>query len=279
MTGAMMPGPVATLAPATPSGLWDLVLTAPYVDAAALATAIAEEVVHDPLDARTRLLIRDSLDALRSYWGHARFNAWLAASPVRQRLRTIAAATTGPPGFPYLGHRIMDATRPETVLQYLRELSLSVHRPVRLIVGGAISLILTGALSRQTTDIDIVDEVPADLRSQHELMHRLTARFGLHLAHFQSRYLPTGWDLRLRHFDRYNHLEVVLVDVFDLFVGKLFSAREKDRDDLRALAPLLDRHRVADRFLGTTAALRADEQLRKNAADNWFVLFGSPLPA
>ena len=131
----------------------------------------------------------------------------------------------------------MEKTDPETIRQLLRELGTLASRPTRIDVGGSGALILLGNLSRSTDDIDIVDEVPPELRAQHDAMEQLASRYGLRLAHFQSHYLPAGWIDRVRSLGRFGNLEVFLVDPLDIFVGKLFSAREEDRDDLRALAP------------------------------------------
>jgi hypothetical protein len=145
-------------------------------------------------------------------------------------------------------------------------------------IGGSAALIVAGKLSRATEDVDVVDEVPAEIRTRYDLLERLAARYGLHIAHFQSHYLPTGWADRVRSLGRLGQLEVYLVDEYDVFLSKLFSRREKDRDDLRLLAPLLDRQTVIARLRDTTGPLRSDECLRQAAADNWYILFGEPLP-
>ncbi|MDB5173947.1 MAG: hypothetical protein JWN51_2720 [Phycisphaerales bacterium] len=98
-------------------------------------------------------------------------------------------------------------------------------------IRGSISLILSAGLSRHTEDIDLVDEIPAPLRSEHALLDELAARYGLRLAHFQSHFLPQGWESRTRSYDKVGRLEIHLVDVYDVLVGKLMSNRGKDRDD------------------------------------------------
>jgi hypothetical protein len=188
------------------------------------------------------------------------------------------AEDLGPPGFDFAGDRLMDAVRPETVEQYLRELGSQVRGPVRVVIGWAIALIVTRRLSRATADIDLADEVPPELRSQHELLDRLAARYRLRLTHFQSHYLPAGWAGRAESFGRFGELDVLVVNVYDLFVGKLFSRREKDLDDLRVLLPQLDRGTVQNRIRTTTASFRADPKLLEAAERNWYVLTGDPLP-
>jgi hypothetical protein len=262
------------------SPLWSMALGGQPIDADSLAAAIETEVSLSAgnLDFRTRLLIRDSLSALDIHWGKETTAAWLARSRSSAALQSIRNTDLGEAGFPSLTHRIMDTTKPETVLQFLRELAIHCPQPARLEIGGAIAGILAGMLSRHTDEIYIVDEVPVVLRSQHELLGQLASRFGLRLTHFQSHYLPTGWQNRLRRFDRLGNLEVFILDPEDLFIGKLFSQRIKDRDDLRAMAPQLDKSALENRFRDSSAALRSDSRLAKFAAENWYILYGQPLP-
>jgi hypothetical protein len=145
-------------------------------------------------------------------------------------------------------------------------------------VGDSIALILSGNLSRHTEDIDVVDELPSDVRSQHELLNELADTYALRLTHFQSHYLPSGWRDRLHSLGRFGRLDVYLVDVYDVYVGKLFSARRKDRDDLRALSAKLDK-RAAEALLRQSAtALLAEPKLAAEAGENWYIHYGEPLP-
>jgi hypothetical protein len=172
----------------------------------------------------------------------------------------------------------MQPTDPETVRSLLRDVGTRLHRPVRLQVGGSIALILPGYLSRSTEDIDIVDEVPAELRAEPALLDALPGRYGLRLTHFQSHFLPAGWETRLHSLEPFGRLQVFLVDVSDVFLSKLFSKRTKDLDDLRLLYPQLQRDTLVRRLHDTTAALRAEPDLRQAAERNWYVLTGEPLP-
>ena len=174
----------------------------------------------------------------------------------------------------------MDKTDPEKVQQLLRELGSRIHlrHRLRLAIGGSIALILPGYLERSTTDIDVVNELPAEIRSQHALLEDLRKRYGLELAHFQSHYLPSGWDNRLHYLDAYGDLQVYLVDVYDVFLSKLFSVRTKDLDDLRMLLPQLDKEILTRRLKETTASMLAAEGLRKRAEQNWYILYGESLP-
>jgi hypothetical protein len=266
--------------------LWAVARSGTQVDAEALARAV-EEAIESPADAldyRTRLLIRDSLRALRAHWGRDDFESWLHRSPRGAALDQLCQSSpmrsaADDEGFPTLKRRIVNAIKPETVIQLLRELSTHVAQPTRLVIGGSIALLIDGHLSRHTDDIDVVDELPAALRSHPELLENLAARYGLRLAHFQSHYLPSGWEERVRSIDVFGRLTVMSVDPYDVFVGKLFSVREKDRDDLRAVAPGLDRGILLERVARTTADLRKEPRLAGAATQNWFVLFGEPLPA
>jgi hypothetical protein len=104
-------------------------------------------------------------------------------------------------------------------------------------------------------------------------------RYRLQLAHFQSHYLPAGWEQRVHSLEPFGRLRVFLVDVYDVFLSKLFSAREKDRDDLRALAPQLEKETVIRRLKDTTAAWQGEAYLLQRAQENWKILYGEPLPS
>jgi hypothetical protein len=263
--------------------LWSVAAGLPHVDADALASAV-EAASHssDPLDYRTRLLIRDSLRALEARWGHDDFHQWLSASPYCkqiERARDPECFDKDPAeiGFPSLARRVVDVTKPETVIEFFRVLSRHVRQPTRLNVGGSIALMLRGLLSRQTEDVDIVNEVPAELRNQHDILHQLVDRFGLQLAHFQSHYLPGGWEHRLRSFEVFNDLEVFLVDPYDVMTSKLCSKRAKDLDDLRAMKAHIDRENLKSRVVDAGKSLMVETKLREAAIENWYILFGEQL--
>lgn len=260
------------------SDLWKLVWGKPEVDPAALATAIERAVEGADLDFRTRLLIRDGTAALESHWGHKRLTTWLQGSPVRNKIEAIRNEDLGAPGFPFVKDRIMDRTDPETVRQFLRELGMHLHHPVPLPIGGSIPLILAGYLARATEDIDVVNEVPVALRAHRGLLEQLAKRYGLHLTHFQSHFLPAGWESRLHSLGSYGTLQVFTVDVYDIFLSKLFSNREKDRDDLRVLSPQLNRETIVRRLHDSAGSLLQEPLLRPNAERNWYILYGDSLP-
>jgi hypothetical protein len=261
------------------SDLWALVWGKPEVDPKSLAEAIEREAARAGLDFRTRLLIRDGTDALEAHWGRPRLEAWLRHSPARERIEAIRHEGLGERGFPFLKEALMDRTEPETIRQFLRELGTNLHHPVHLPIGGSAALILPGHLSRATQDIDVVDEVPQELRSQRDLLDRLAQRYGLHLTHFQSHFLPQGWEGRLHSLGPFGHLHAATVDVLDVFLSKLFSNRDKDRDDLRLLLPALDREALLRRLREACAPLLGEAALRQSAEWNWYVLTGQALPA
>ncbi|HSU69407.1 MAG TPA: DUF6036 family nucleotidyltransferase [Tepidisphaeraceae bacterium] len=262
-------------------GIWDLALGGGPVDAEAWARALDEEAGAgtDRLDFRSRLLIRDGLDALAAYWGRKKFDGWLADAPAGLTLGQIWREDLGPTRFPSLKTRLMQPIRGQVVRQFLREIGVQIDVPVRIVIGGAVALILAGELERATEDIDLVDEVPEPIRVQRLLLDRMAARFGLHLAHFQSHYLPTGWESRIHSMGPFGALDVFVIDPVDVLLGKLFSSREKDRDDLRALLPRTDRELLSRRLRQTCGALMAQAELAKAAAENWYIVLGEPLPA
>jgi hypothetical protein len=264
---------------ATIDELWNLTRGGQPIDAEELASAIEAQAAEDFPDYRTRLLIRDSLDALAARWGRDRLMEWLTWSPRQDHLRRLWHSDLGPAGFPSLTRRIMDATRPETVLRFFRDLGSRIDRPARLDVGGSISLILAGVLSRQTEDIDVVDEVPAEIRTRYDLLDQLVTRYGLNLAHFQSHYLPSAWSNRVRSLGRFEKLDVFLVDVYDVLLSKLFSTREKDLDDLVTVAPRVGKEVLESRLRQSAGPLLGEPQLAEAARRNWYVLYGDPLPA
>jgi Nucleotidyltransferase of unknown function (DUF6036) len=262
--------------PQPPSDLWSLVRGTPTVDPDDLFHAIEVEACRPSPDFRTRLLLRDSFRALQKRWGSDVALSRLSPSAA-MAIQPILRENLGDSGFPTLEGRLMQRTDPETMLQFLRELGTAVAHETRIEIGGSGALILTGLLRRGTEDLDAVDEVPAALRAQHDLLNSLAARYGLRLTHFQSHYLPAGWKHRLVSLGRFGKLDVFLVDVLDIFLGKLFSAREKDLDDLRQLAPALDRPTIDGRLRSTCASLLAESLLKANAERNWYIVFGDSL--
>ena len=76
--------------------LWSLIDSRIQIDPRDLTDAVEAQVASGDLDYRTRVLIRDSLKALRHYWGQSRVEAWLAASPAGDD-KVGAASLAGAP--------------------------------------------------------------------------------------------------------------------------------------------------------------------------------------
>jgi hypothetical protein len=258
--------------------LWSLVQGRPQIDPDDLAAAIEEQVRTDDLDYRSRWLIRDGANALQAYWGNTRYQGWLAGSAQRESILAVCRESFERVGFPTIKARLMEKTDPEEIRRFLRKLGTQLRQPARLFVGGSAALILQGYLSRHTEDIHVVDELPVEVRSEHRLLDELKADFGLYLAHFQSHYLPPGWEKRVHSLEPFGRVQINLVDVYDLFLSKLFSGRRKDQNDLRVLAPQLDREVLVRRLRETTTAWQAMPDLVKHAKENWFVVFGESFP-
>ena len=70
-----------------------------------------------------------------------------------------------------------------------------------------------------------------------------------------------------------------LVEPYDTFLVKLFSSREKDRDDLRVLAGDRDRTSIQARYLRATGQPRSEPRLGQAARASWYVLYGDSLPS
>jgi hypothetical protein len=207
--------------------------------ARALDSAVASMV---RLDYRTRLLVSDSVATLERHWGRSAFGRWLRESPVGRRIETIRHEHFEEVGFPSLERRIKNGTGPELVKTFLRDLGSQLSEPVRLEAGGSMALILTGYLSRGTEAVDVVDEVPKQVRRlSAQTVNTLAKCYGLKLAHLQSHYLPDDWRARRHSFEELDRLRVHLVDAYDEFLSKLFSGRKKDCDDLLVLAGWLKR--------------------------------------
>jgi hypothetical protein len=258
--------------------LWSLVRGRPQIDPNDLADAIVQQAAAEPLDYRTRLLIRDSVDALQGYWGREGVERWLDTCEWQEKIEAICGEDFEEVGFPSIKKRIMEKTNPETVEQYFRELSRLVRKKMVLSVGGSIALIVPGLLVRHTDDVDIVDEVPEELREQHDAIDALHVRYGLLLTHFQQHYLPSGWASRLSYHGTFGDLQVYFVDPIDVFLSKLTSKRTKDLDDLRVLARQFDKEKIGQRLKDTMQSILASHDLREQAKQNWYILFGEDLP-
>jgi Nucleotidyltransferase of unknown function (DUF6036) len=262
-----------------PRDLWSLVRgSGPQIDPHDLAEAVVKQATEEPLDYRTRLLIRDSVDALKGYWGEQRVELWLTESRSHHKIDTICQEGFDEVGFPSIRKRLMDKTDPESIRQYFQKLGYALRQTVQISVGGGCALVLPGYVSRFTEDIDVVGDVPEDIRIQYQLLDELEKLHGLHMGHVQSHYLPHGWQERVHSFGVYHHLQVSLVDVYDVFLSKLFSVRMKDMGDLKVLVPQLDKEIVIRRLVTTCKDFLSASRLKEIAEQNWKILFGEDLP-
>ncbi len=170
----------------------------------------------------------------------------------------------------------MDATDPNYLLQMLRELGTRVATPTTFIIGGSLTLMIDALITRHTDDVDLVDEIPATLRGEHELLAELCSRYGLKLTHFQSHYLPAGWNERVRSVGVFGKTTVMRVDPIDVLVGKLFSRRTKDLDDNRQAWPLIDQTIFRQRLVAEARRLSSAVGQIESARHNWYILTGEP---
>jgi hypothetical protein len=257
--------------------LWHLARSRSGIDANQLAAALAQVDGTQLEEPRTANLIRDAHAALARRWGESQLSERLrAAGHLDGRVRTT---TDDPRGFPHIERKIVEPTRSQDILAFFRELGSRVRQPAALYVGGSTALILKDLIVHQTEDIDIVDEVPAIIRTDYVLLESLAARFGLSLTHFQSHYLPDGWRTRISSLGRFGNVEVFVVDAIDVLVGKLFSKRDKDFVHVRAALPVIDGPTYRVRLATATTSLRKVPEAHQAARHNWYVLTGeSELP-
>jgi hypothetical protein len=266
--------------PATLLDPWRLVWGQPYIDSRTLAAAIEQDLQREPHpDFRTRLLVRDSAVALRSYWGSRRFTQWLAASPVGPRIRAILDEDLGETGFSTIRRRLVDSIDSTQLSQIFELLGRAIHHRVEVHIAGSIPTLIKGLTARPTLDIDFVDEVPAEIRSQRTLLREIESEFGLKLAHVQSHYLPAHWQNRRHWLGDFGGLRVYLVDEYDIFVSKLSSKLKKHQLDLRVLALKLDKETARHRLLTDGRTFLDDPKLRPQIEENWRFIFQEPLLA
>jgi len=262
--------------------LWNL-LASPTIDPATLARAIETVLVQPNLDWRTLQLVKEGWEALEQSIEPRLLNDYLLERTAIQITEAIRARTADVSKshrdvkFPSLKERLMPHLSPITVRQFLRELGSAIAYPATITMGGAASLVLRGLLSRATEDVDIVDEVPVEIRDERQVLQDLWARYGLRLTHFQSHYLPQGWESRTIDIGTFGKIQVRLVDALDIIAGKVFSARPKDLDDFRLLALNLNKEELRQRVLQGSSSLISSDQNRRQAIKNWYIVHGDDL--
>jgi len=259
---------------------WELVWGQPYIDCETLAAAIEDDLQYTPdPDFRTRLLVRDAARALKSYWGPRRFARWLTDSPVKNRIHKIIEEKLGPPGFHHLRRRLVSNVGSNDIRQIFSLLGERVRDSIDVYIAGSIPTLIQGLTARPTDGIDIVNEVPAQIRKQGDLLKRIQAEYGLTLGHVQSHYLPANWQQRRRFLGDFGGLHVFLVDVVDIFVSKLSSKQEKHKQDLRVLAKNLNQDDIKSRLLGDGKPFLDNPFLRPQIEENWRFVFQEPFVA
>ena len=158
---------------------WRLVWGQPYIDSRTLATAIEQDLQRDDNpDFRTRLLVRDSAVALRSYWGSRKFSQWLKASPVGPRNRRILDEDLGETGFPAIRSRLVESIDSTRISRIFDLLGRGIRGPIEVHIAGSIPTLIKGLTVRPTGDIDFVDEVPAEIRSQRAVLRKIETSSG-----------------------------------------------------------------------------------------------------
>ena len=253
--------------------LWAITKRRGPIDARRLLDALSAVDPRDVDDAdeRTKMLCRDAAAALRKF---------PATDPTHVgRARALPAFSPPEPdpmnrGFRTLELRLVEPTNPEVLFDMLRDLGRRVHQPCSIIVGGSFALMLEQLIVRQTDDVDVVDELPPAIRDEHDLRDNLARRYGIRFGHFQSHYLPGGWQQRVRSLGIFGSITAYQVDPIDVLVCKLFSRREKDFDDVRLALPLVDRQSFIDRVAMATGPWRAIPSMHEVAKSNWYVLTG-----
>jgi hypothetical protein len=216
--------------------------------------------------------------ALRDVRGEAWFGEMINHGGEADTIKKLLDEELGEVGFAFLGKRIKSYQNPEVMREFLRELGTRIQTPVKMMIGGSAALMLEGLFVQRIDAIEIVDEIPQAIRSDQVLLMELQERFELRLAHFQSHYLPDGWSSRIKSLGRFGVIEAFVVEEYDIALGKLFSKRTKDLDDLLALKGSLDGSIFEARLKNAGSALLQPD-LRQNAEKNWYILFGTALPA
>ncbi|MGP0062193.1 MAG: DUF6036 family nucleotidyltransferase [Isosphaeraceae bacterium] len=257
---------------------WRLVWGQPYIDSRTLAAAIEQDLQRDSSpDFRTRLLVRDAAVAMRSYWGARKFSQWLEASPVGDRIRAILEEDLGETGFPAIRRRLVDSIDSTRLRRIFDLLGRGIHGRLEVHIAGSIPTLIKGLTVRPTGDIDFVDEVPAEIRSQRAVLRKIETEFGLKLGHVQSHYLPAHWQNRRQWLGNFGGLCVYVVDEYDIFVSKLSSKKQKHQSDLGVLALELDKETARHRLLNDGKAFLDDPKLRPQILENWRFIFQDPL--
>jgi hypothetical protein len=257
---------------------WELVWGQPYIDSQTLATAIEEDLQRNPdPDFRTKLLVRDAARAIKSFWGPKKFGRWLEESPPGETIAALLRENLGKVGFHFIRRRLVANVTREQIEQILELLGHPIHERLEINIAGSIPTLLEGLTFRPTDGIDFVNEVPKQIRKQKAAVDQIKTKYGLLLGHVQSHYLPANWMSRRQYLGDFGGIRAYLVDPSDIFVSKLSSKQEKHKDDLRVMAPKLDRHKVKQRLLVDGKAFLEDPKDRATIEENWRFIYREPL--
>jgi hypothetical protein len=261
-----------------PPDPWQLVWGQPYIDDRTLAAALEHDIRKQPEPPfRTRLLVRDSLRALRSFWGPRTFCRWLAKSPAKEIFDKVLRENLGKPGFHGIRSRLVASPSKEFIEQVFDLLGRSVPERIEVYIAGSIPTLLRGLTYRPTDDVDFVNEIPPQVRRQRRQLQEIRSKYGLTLGHVQSHYLPANWRSRIHFFGDFGGLRVYLVDEYDVFVSKLSSSQEKHLDDLRVMAPKLDKEKLRRRLMEDGKPFLENAHDRPKIEANWLFLYREPL--
>jgi Nucleotidyltransferase of unknown function (DUF6036) len=258
--------------------LWELIWGQPYIDAARLARAIELDLMDVAIpDFRSRLLVRDAVTAMRSFWGAKRFDLWLGASSAGESIRRILSEDLGETGFPFIRRRLVASIGSVEIKQIFDLLGRKIHDRVEVNIAGSIPTLIKGMTARPTADIDFVNEVPPEIRKQRGVIKKIEDEYGLKLTPVLSLYLPTNWEQRRHYLGDYGGLRVYLVDEYDIFVSKLSSAREKHKQDIRVLARVLDKQTAQRRLLKDGKVFLDEPLIRRRIEENWRFIYQEAL--
>jgi len=153
---------------------WELVWGQPYIDCETLAAAIEDDLGGSPQpDYRTRLLVHDAAQAIRSYWGPKRFGQWVGNSPVGDKIHTIIQETFPEKGFPHIRRRLVASVKSDLIERIFELLGRGVPERIEVHIAGSIPTLIKGLTFRPTQDIDFVNEVPEEIRRQRDVLRTI----------------------------------------------------------------------------------------------------------
>jgi hypothetical protein len=113
---------------------WELVWGQPYIDCETLAAAIEDDLerTSEP-DYRSRLLIHDAAQAIRSYWGPKKFARWVGKSPLGNRIETILQENFPEEGFPRIRGKLVASVKSEVVERIFELVMALLFAPRRIL--------------------------------------------------------------------------------------------------------------------------------------------------